>query len=138
MDQRAGNFIADKTSNQVFFVSDYLRTCFPKLAVRGSVLPNVLNNEFIDTIKTIDNEKKVTVLMLCSFKEYKGIHDFVELAKLNPNRKFELVLNSSQEYIENFVREHSFLENLEIHPCQKNVHSFYENNRTHNKRHYYF
>ena len=67
--------------------------------------------------------------MLCSFKEYKGVYDFVELAKLNPERQFELILNSSRKFIEGFILEHRLVKNLQIHPSQKNVHPFYEKAR---------
>ena len=62
------SFIAVLTADKVLFVSDYLKTCFPKLAYRGILLPNVLNNEFKDVVEPLENKYKTSVLMLCSYK----------------------------------------------------------------------
>ena len=69
------SFIANRTANQVIFVSQYLKSCFPKIESRGRVIYNTLNESFLSAIKQAEEQKK-NVLMLCSFKEYKGIFDF--------------------------------------------------------------
>ena len=121
--------VAEKTADVTLFVSNYLQKCFPKLAKRGFVVPNVLNNEFLQNIKRSDVCDRGSVLMLCSFKEYKGINDFVSLSKLNKGIEFNLVLNSSVDSIKNFVSDHRGLLNLNIYSSQENVQPFYEKAR---------
>lgn len=115
------------SSNQVIFVSDFLQECFPNLKDKGWVIYNVLSEQFISEIQAGDRsyKEKGTVLMLCSFKSYKGIYDFVALAKLSPTIKFELVLNASTEMIKDFKDSCKEVLNLIIYPSVSDVHVHY-------------
>lgn len=118
--------VADVTAYRLIFVSDYLRKCFPQLQNRGQVIYNVLNQQFLDAIASKENGEEKTVLMLCSFKAYKGIYDFVELARQNPDRRFELVLNSSLASIQVFKEANKRLHNLFVFSSTKDVHPFFK------------
>ena len=120
------SFVAVLTADKVLFVSAYLKSCFPKLESRGILLPNVLNEEFKNAIEPFEKTHKTTVLMLCSYKEYKGVNDFIELARINTGIDFELILNTQKSFINDFIEEHRVIKNLKIYPCQKDVHPFYE------------
>ena len=115
---------AEQCATKAIFVSEYLKNCFPGLEERGVVVYNVMNSKFIENIIVTDYHKRSTVLMLCSFKEYKGIYDFVELAKKNPSIQFELVLNSQE--VEEFKFEHSKVLNLSIFSSTNDVHQHYK------------
>ncbi len=121
--------VADWTAEEVIFVSDYIKSCFPQLHSRGKVIYNVLNESFLAEIHRSATDQKQTVLMLCSFKAYKGIHEFVALSKMNSRISFELVLNSSHESIKEFIKEHEAIDNLTIFPATTEVHSFYQRAR---------
>jgi glycosyltransferase involved in cell wall biosynthesis len=114
------------TATRVIFVSEFMKNRFPMLRDRGVVIHNVLNKDFVDSIVEQVSENRNTVLMLCSFKTYKGVYDFVELAILNPQMNFELVLNSDLESIQPIVRFSETIENITIYPATENVHQFYQ------------
>ena len=125
-------FVAYTCGDKYIFVSKYLQTCFPKFQARGEVVYNVLNEEFKQNIKTKLREKdEQTVLMLCSFKEYKGVYDFIDLADMNPLLNFELVLNSDQNSILPLVEEciERQLSNIAIYPATKDVHEYFSRSR---------
>lgn len=125
-------FVAYTCGDTYIFVSNYLKTCFPKLQSRGVVIYNVLSDEFKQNIKTKFLEKdEQTILMLCSLKEYKGVYDFIELADMNPLFKFELVLNSDQNSILPLVEEciERDLSNIAIYPATKDVHEYFSRSR---------
>jgi len=117
--------IANRCSDKVIFVSEYLKDCFPRLQDRGEVVSNVLSEDFTSSIEEVDLSNKDSVLMLCSFKRYKGVYDFVELARLNPKIRFDLVLNSSLDSIKKFISINKENENLFIHPSTTNVHQYF-------------
>lgn len=121
--------VASRTADKVVFVSNYLKSCFPKLVSRGIVIRNVLNKNFLAKALANADHEKNTVLMLCSNKEYKGVNDFVKLAQSSPEYNFELILNSSEESIAGFIEANKSIENLKVYPSQSNVHLFYSRAR---------
>jgi glycosyltransferase involved in cell wall biosynthesis len=84
---------------------------------------------------TSDFEKKVmlnpeknldfTVLMLASLRPYKGIFNFLELAKRIPEAGFVMILSDESEEVMKFESENLIPVNLKILPIQKDVHPFY-------------
>jgi L-malate glycosyltransferase len=66
------------------------------------------------------------VLMVCSLKAYKGINEFVNLAKINSNLNFEMVINETQMKIDKYFTSFNLSANLKIFPKQLNVHPFYQ------------
>ena len=67
--------------------------------------------------------------MVASLKVYKGVYEFVELAKMMPEYKFVLVLNASKTDTEKFKDETVAPDNVEIYSVRKNLHQFYQNTK---------
>ena len=67
--------------------------------------------------------------MLASLKAYKGTKEFIELSARMPEYRFTLVLNDSQENIDDYVSANSLQKtigaNLTIFPRQNDVTPFY-------------
>ena len=123
--------IAAFTANQAIYVSKYLMKTEAIPWTEGKVVYNALSDEFIKTATSYvhqNNQKAYpfTVLMLCSLKKYKGIDQFVALAKHLPNYRFELVLNATTTAINDYFNMKNLPENLILFPKQNNVHWFYK------------
>jgi glycosyltransferase involved in cell wall biosynthesis len=95
----------------------------------------VLHNPVSSAIETravVDvrqERKKFTVLMLASLKAYKGVYEFISLAKeLSPRTDivFSLVLNADEEETGNFANQYAAMDNLTIHPRTDEPADFYE------------
>lgn len=119
--------VARWSASEVVYVSNFLATQEPT-SNKKKVLYNVLEKSFVDHANlTISSDKKAPIiLMICSLKAYKGVNDFLSLAKLNPQFTFKLVVNASQNEINNFFINESIPTNLEVYPTQKNTHPFYQ------------
>ena len=119
---------AEKTATRAIYVSLYLHRELPLKGVDSKVVYNALPEEFEK--ETNGFEYKTTgsafvVLMVCSLKKYKGIFEFIALAKRHPELQFEMVINTRKEEIELFFKNEQLPVNLCIHPIQKNLHPFY-------------
>lgn len=119
--------IADITSTEVVYVSQYLSEQ-ETMKKPGHVLYNALETSFLST--AIIN-RKVTpeyknVLMICSLKAYKGVNEYLQLAKKNPEYAFRLVVNASAIDIEGYFKGQNLPRNLTIFPTQKDVHPHYQ------------
>ena len=64
--------------------------------------------------------------MICSLKKYKGVDEFVSLAKINSDFVFKLVVNASQTEINDYFKNEILPSNLFLYPTHKNLHPFYE------------
>lgn len=120
---------ADKTATKAIYVSNDLMQKEALPSVEGKVVYNGLSNDFLAKAKDgkptkIDDEFRV--LMLCSLKDYKGVPEFVELAKRLSQYKFELVINATNEDIKAYFGTVPDYQNLTIFPVQSNVHPFYQ------------
>lgn len=113
------------------FVSHYLREITPY--VRNSrVIYNSLCPDFLKQAQTYIDFTPSTgknILMVASLKVYKGVYEFVELAKMMPEYKFVLVLNASKTDTEKFKDETVAPDNVEIYSVRKNLHQFYQNTK---------
>jgi glycosyltransferase involved in cell wall biosynthesis len=65
--------------------------------------------------------------MACSMKKYKGIHEFISLAKTLPNVNFNLILNTNKPDIDSYFENETLPINLSIYPATNNLHPFYNN-----------
>ncbi|WP_395051717.1 glycosyltransferase family 4 protein [Flavobacterium sp.] len=115
------------SATEVVYVSNFLAAQEP-LDIRKSVLYNVLEESFVQQSRLHLNTKKDTkiVLMICSLKAYKGVNEFVKLAKMNSEFTFKLVVNASQTEIEEYFKNEILPSNLILYPTQKNTHPFYQ------------
>jgi glycosyltransferase involved in cell wall biosynthesis len=120
--------VARWTASEIIFVSAYLAGTEKFGRIPTRVLPNAIPRDFMDEAKHFAN-KPVTyknVLMICSLKRYKGVDEFVMLAEKKPAYRFRLVVNASQNDIENYFLHRHLPPNLEVFPTQTNTHSFYQ------------
>jgi len=119
--------IANNFGNKAIYVSRFLLEKEGLSKLENRVVYNALSAEFMQKAETKRAIKKSVfrVLMLCSLKAYKGVGEFVELAKKVPNCAFDLVLNAQQNDIDSYFNGKALPNNLTIYPVQKNVHPFY-------------
>lgn len=119
-------FVIRNFATGVIYVSHYLmKHCEQFRFPTGSVLYNPM--VFDKCEMPVRREQQFTVLMLSSFKSYKGVHSFVELATLTPSLNFVLVLSSDGEDVMQFISDNSATINLKIYPKQSKVEDFYMN-----------
>ena len=115
-------------ASDIICVSQYQRS-FLRRKKKVYVIPNALQHKF--TANIVPDSRRAfaqkRILMLGSLKGYKGTREFIELAARMNNYRFELVINDSQENIDNYIKQHSFepTENLTIYPQQHDVTGFY-------------
>ena len=122
--QRFLTAVVKSTASKVIFVSKYLKSEYPSLASKSSVIYNALSEEFIQNAeqnvsKTIEN-----ILMVSSLKVYKGVDEYVNLALMMPHLKFSLVLNATDKEVSDYFPERP--PNLSIFGRQKKLHLFYK------------
>ena len=122
-------WIAAKTATEVIYVSEFLKKQEGLPMISGKVIYNCLSDDFIKKAKIpiLQTTKKspFRVLMLCSLKRYKGVVEFLNLAKSLPNLVFDLVLNATSDEIDLFFKEYDLPKNINLFPKQNNVHPFY-------------
>jgi glycosyltransferase involved in cell wall biosynthesis len=114
------------------FVSNYVRSVALSLK-SGIIVYNTLDYEFVKQSSEFVNVKpklynnfECSILMISSLRRYKGIYEFVELSRILPNYKFELVLSSSENEIMKFSQEVILPDNITVYPLQTNLHPFYQ------------
>ena len=122
-------WVASFTADTIFYVSNYLYQEEKIGNVNACVLHNVLPESFVD--RAAKNhylpsiEGKFTVLMVCSFKDYKGVPQFVELAARHSNLNFELVLNTTIEEVNTHFSPNKTPFNLNVFSVQRDLDNFY-------------
>lgn len=121
--------VASYTAEDALYVSNYLMKTEPLKGVRNSIVYNALPDEFVNKAKQhiyhpVNNN--FTVLMICSLKAYKGVNEFVSLAKRFPSLNFEMVLNANEKDIETHFLNVALPSNLKLFTVQSDVHPFYQ------------
>lgn len=115
------------TASDIINVSRYVSESHGITQVPNHLVYNAIDESFLSNVLPKGkNEKPSHVLMICSLKAYKGIYEFIKLAKDNHKYSFQLVLNAGQGEIDSFFSGHNFPQNLEIFPSQKNLHPFFQ------------
>jgi L-malate glycosyltransferase len=118
----------DKCADDVIFVSDFVRSQYQFKRPNTLVVLNKLSPLFIDRIEVEKEKYKAaprTVLMLCSLKAYKGIYEFLEIARQLPDISFELVLNASLNEVTTWAMNNSIPSNCVCFSSQSDTHPFY-------------
>ncbi len=123
--------VATLTAQKAIYVSKYLHTQEALKGVQPQIIHNALSTKFEAVSNSylhrkIEKEYPFTILMLCSLKKYKGVDQFVTLAKTLPRYNFELVMNATPEEIKAYFKQQDLSENLSLFPRQSNVHPFYQ------------
>lgn len=118
--------IVQHTASEVVYVSHFLANQEP-LKLKKTVLYNVLERDFqVKAKQSYDPLKKSNIiLMICSLKSYKGVNEFLALAKRNQEFIFKLVVNASEKDIALYFKDETLPNNLLVYPTQTNTHPFY-------------
>lgn len=119
--------IAKLTADEVIYVSKFLSKQEQFKSSKIHVLYNAIENEFLDKANQSKHvvKRRGKVLMVCSLKVYKGINEYVTLAKDNQEYQFRLVLNASKLEIDVFFKDEVLPSNLQVFDTQTNLHLFY-------------
>ena len=91
-------------ASKIICVSEYQRTMLKK-EKNVLVIPNALDERFLQGVHP-DADRTYgykTILMLATLKLYKGIREFITLAERLPEYRFRLVLNNSENEINQFI-----------------------------------
>lgn len=115
------------TSKKIIFVSHYLMQVERFSKVPQVVVYNALDSPLVPS-RQIESKAEFTSLMVCSLKAYKGVLEFLELARRSqsdPALKFTLVLNASQNEVDSYFSQIDVPRNLAIYPRQADVSGFY-------------
>lgn len=115
--------IVRHTADEVIYVSHFLAAQEPMPGVRTHVLHNALPDAFFDRAATIPRDMSMprNVLMVCSLKVYKGVNEFVALARRLPQYRFRMVVNAPMSDIDSFFQGQSLPDNLDLYPTQRDV-----------------
>lgn len=115
--------------------ADQLVTVSSALAQNSSLAPRI--PIVISNCVTKEFEKRATqnshqgtkfrVLMLASLRAYKGIYEYLELARQIPGLSFDLVMSDSKEEVDRWKGENNLPLNLQVYPVQRDVVPFYQN-----------
>ena len=121
--------IYKRCNQKSLFVSHYLEGTALNCR-RGKVVYNGLNSNFrhlaTQFLNTTHNHVGQTVLMAASLRRFKGIYEFVELARRMPKYNFELVLSATAAEVEVFQKEIGDITNLTLYSEQSDMHPFYQ------------
>lgn len=117
-------FIAD----EIICVSKYQRSFLPQrnnISVVYNALPDSFTCKLTPNINRAFNKKNI--IMVSSLVLYKSPIEFIELAQKLPSYQFTLVLNDTQDSIENFIKTYNLKipSNIKIYPRQSDISQFY-------------
>lgn len=114
-------------ASDIIYVSNFLSKEEPMPSKRSHIIHNALESEFF--MKAQSNIRTRiclnNVLMVCSLKDYKGVKEFLGLAKSNLNQKFRLIVNASEDEISSYFLQETFPNNFEVLPTQTNLEKHY-------------
>lgn len=119
------------TAKKIIFVSNVLRSSEQFFEKKEYVVYNALPDTFVNNMLNQNNRKAkdcFNVLMLASLKAYKGMQEFVEIAKLletNKNISFTLIINAINKDVNEYFKNKCLTGNIEIFSSQRDVVSFY-------------
>lgn len=114
-------------ATEVIYVSNFLAHEEP-LDKPRHILWNAIEDDFSNKAETHrpSGRQFRNVLMLASLKKYKGVDEYVAIARACPALHFELVANASEQDIAAYFGQQKLPENLTIYPAQRDVHPFYQ------------
>lgn len=115
-------------SDKVIFVSNYVKSFHSNLAdkINTHVVYNPLSYDFNGiklTAKNAFNEKHI--LYVGTLREYKGIHEFLSLARMLPARNFIAAVNAEVDEFESFILKNELPDNLRIMRRPENLDELY-------------
>jgi glycosyltransferase involved in cell wall biosynthesis len=122
-------FVANRTAQQVLFVSVYTLRQSALTRPVCSLLYNALPTSFAERAVTIQEPNMsthFTVLMLCPIRVDKGIYEFIAIARTLPHMRFLLVLSADQKAVNNFVTRSVPPANCFVFSAQTDTLPFYQ------------
>ncbi len=127
-------FIVQQTASKVIFVSNSLKKEETFGNSNETVIYNCLPKTFTDkavghTYRSMDAKGIFNVYMICSLKNYKGVQEFIEIAKRcedSENIQFTLILNVQQKEITDYFLNTAVTNNITILSTQNNLENFYK------------
>ena len=115
------------------FVSNYLLRQEHIVGKKNYILYNVVPKEFYDEGINNDTNRKYNrpfnILMICSLKKYKGVHEFIKIANkllLFSDIKFNLLVNENNYEIHKFFQDSQVPDNVTFHEKTVNTLPFYK------------
>lgn len=114
-------------ATEVIYVSSFLAKEEP-LAKPVHILWNAIEDDFREKAAAHRRHEwqHGKVLMLASLKRYKGVDEYVEVARACPELHFDLVVNASENDIAEYFVGQVLPANLTVYPAQHDVHPFYQ------------
>ncbi len=115
--------VVKATAKDVVYVSHFLANEEPIAGKKTHVLHNAIPDAFVSRAMATprDTSMPQNVLMVCSLKSYKGVHEFVALARRLHQYRFRMVINAPIEEIDAFFEGTERPANLELFPTQRDV-----------------
>ena len=121
--------VANLCADRVICVSNYVKENNKELEGRSCVIYNpVKNHEIYEDLNTYIKKKydKRLVFLPASLKEFKGVNQFVELARKNPDLNFKLLCSTTLREMERFFSGIQLPKNLELVEQKKDLFDFYK------------
>ena len=119
--------IVKKTADEIIYVSNDVKNAHKISHIPSHIVYNTMEKTFLNAIEKEETKAKLNhILMVCSLKKYKGIFEFLHLAKALPKYQFKLVLNANEQEIKHFFTGYTLPKNLLLFPSQNNLHPFYQ------------
>lgn len=119
------------TAKKIIFVSNAVRSSEQFFKKKETVVYNTLSASFAKKAlaHNLGTKKEgFNILMLASLKKYKGLEEFIEIAKLlesNTRISFTLVINATHEDVNKYFKDKSLTHNIKILSSQNDVIPFY-------------
>ncbi|MCC5916109.1 MAG: glycosyltransferase family 4 protein [Cryomorphaceae bacterium] len=119
-------FTVEITAMDIINVSRFVEESHHTNCVKNHLVYNAIEDVFLQKARKNKREGfSGNILMVCSLKKYKGVFEFVKLAKNNPDKNFRLVINANQIEIDSFFNDTKFSDNLTVYSAQSDLHPFY-------------
>lgn len=123
---------AARSAHLLLYVSNDHRARLPIEGPHSVIVPNPVSQTLVARADkhTPRQDGQFRVLMLASLRGYKGIEEFMALAKSLQDRTdipFDLVLNANADEAVAFARRHGDTANVTIHPRTDDPAQFYRN-----------
>lgn len=119
--------IVNRFSGEIVVVSHFLKTNPLLKKINTKVIYNSVTADFeVNAVPRQEKNAVFNLLMLASLRPYKGIFEFIELAKRLPHYTFTLVVSDTPLDLKRFISTTELPQNLEIFPVQTDVHPFFK------------
>lgn len=114
--------VASLTADRLIYVSDFHRNCLPIARVHAVTVYNALDEDFAARASASAYRHRADgcfrVLMLASLRDYKGIPEFLALARrfiTRPDVTFDLVANEEDAAIRRYFADRPLPTNVTVH-----------------------